>query len=177
MCRRLKSARRRNCLSTGLLVRDAQRIWFTQHQGRKHPDNPVLKPDRPWEGWRTEIFGNVIYDEEEKLFKMWYLPEPAGDGGYFDDPNVTCYATSSDGVHWEKPLVGTLPAKNGNPHNAVAYIHQASVMKDVRDSDPAKRYKCVGWSSQPPGYNAFVSPDGLHWTTHGRPADRTGRAT
>ena len=77
-----------------ILVRDTQRIWFTQHQGRKHPDNPVLKPDQPWEGWRTEIFGNVIYDQEETLFKMWYLPEPAGDGDYFDDPNVTCYATS-----------------------------------------------------------------------------------
>ena len=77
---------------------------------------------------------------------MWYLPESAGDDGYFDDPNVTCYATSRDGVHWEKPLVGTLKAKNGKPHNAVAYIHQASVMKDLRESDPAKRYKCVGCS-------------------------------
>jgi hypothetical protein len=148
-----------------LLVRDSERVWFTQHQGRKHPKNPVLKPDQPWEGWRTEIFGNVLYDEEEKLFKMWYLPEPAGDGGYFDDPNVTCYATSRDGVTWEKPLVGTLVAKNGKPHNAVAHIHQSSVFKDLRDADPGRRYKSIGWSSQPSGYNTFVSPDGLNWTT------------
>src|SRR5262245_21475069 len=43
-----------------LLVREAAGISFTQHQGRKHPDNPLLKADRPWEGWRLEIFGNVI---------------------------------------------------------------------------------------------------------------------
>ncbi|NLX99340.1 MAG: hypothetical protein GXY83_24650 [Rhodopirellula sp.] len=147
-----------------ILVRDAERVWFTQHPGRKHPKNPVLKPDQPWEGWRTEIFGNVLLDEEEKLFKMWYLPEPAGDGGYFDDPNVTCYAVSRDGVTWEKPLVGTLKAANGKPHNAVAHIHQASVWKDPRDPEPSRRYKCIGWSSQPPGYNTFVSPDGLNWT-------------
>ncbi len=109
----------------------------------------------------------MIFDDEEQLFKMWYLPEPAGEGGYFDDPNATCYATSRDGVRWDKPLVGTLKAKNGKPHNAVAYIHQASVIKDLRETDPAKRYKCVGWSSQPPGYNAFVSPDGLNWTRFG----------
>lgn len=114
-----------------VLVRDSERVWFTQHEGRKHPDNPVLKPDQPWEGWRTEIFGNVIFDEEEQLFKMWYLPEPAGDGGYFDDPNATCYATrelyvafpkvypvsrghnrrlfatiiSKDFVHWTNPVL------------------------------------------------------------------------
>ena len=147
-----------------LVVRDSQRVWFTQHQGRKHPGNPVLKPDRPWEGWRTEIFGSVLFDEEEGVFKMWYLPEEGPGGSYFDDPNVTCYAVSRDGVEWQKPLVGTLKSKNGKPHNAVAHIHQASVLKDPRDPDPARRFKCIGWSSQPRGYNTFVSPDGLNWT-------------
>ncbi len=146
-----------------LLVREAEGVCFTQHPGTKHPQNPLLKADQPWEGWRLEIFGNVLYDEEERLFKMWYLAEPAGAGGYFDDPNVTCYAVREDGLHWEKPRVGTLPAKNGEPHNAVAYVHQASVIKGTQDPDPARRYKMIGWSSQPPGYHTFVSPDGLHW--------------
>lgn len=147
-----------------VLVRDSERVWFSQHRGRKHPDNPVLKPELPWEGWRAEIFGNVIYDADEKRFKMWYLPEEGPRREWFDDPNVTCYAVSADGVHWEKPLVGTLKSKNGRPHNAVAHIHQASVLKDPRDPDPARRYKCIGWSSEPQGYNTFVSPDGLNWT-------------
>jgi len=95
---------------------------------------------------------------------MWYCPRKGNGGAYFDDPNVTCYAVSKDGVKWEKPLVGTLKAKNGKPHNAVAHIHQASVFKDLQEADPARRYKCVGWSSRPAGYNTFVSPDGLNWT-------------
>jgi hypothetical protein len=35
---------------------------------------------------------------------MWYLPEEGRGGAYFDDPNVTCYAVSKNGVTWEKPL-------------------------------------------------------------------------
>ncbi|MEX1231758.1 MAG: GDSL-type esterase/lipase family protein [Planctomycetaceae bacterium] len=147
-----------------LLVRDSERIWFTQHKGNKHPANPVLKPEFPWEGWRCEIFGNVIFDEQEQIFKMWYLPEEGPNGEYFDETNVTCYAVSKDGVHWEKPLVGTLKSKNGKPHNAVAHVFLPSVIKDMHDPDASRRYKCIGWSSRPPGYNTFVSPDGLNWT-------------
>jgi hypothetical protein len=147
-----------------VLVRDSERVWFTQHQGTKHPDSPLLKADQPWEGWRLEIFGSVIYDEQEKLFKMWYLPEPGGGNEYFDDTNVTCYATSTDGIHWQKPLVGTLPSKNGKPHNAVTHHFLASVMKDLNDPDPARRYKMVCWQQREPmGYHTCTSPDGLHW--------------
>ena len=148
-----------------VLVRETERIWFTQHQGQKHPDNPLIKADQPWEGWRLEIFGNVIYDEHEKIFKMWYLAEPGTGNEYFDDANVTCYATSTDGIHWQKPLVGTLPAKNGKPHNAVTHYFLASVIKDNKDTDPTRRYKMIGWRQREPmGYHTAVSPDGLNWT-------------
>lgn len=148
-----------------LIVREAERVCFTQHQGEKHPQNPLIKADQPWEGWRLEIFGSVIYDEQEKIFKMWYLPEPGPGNEYFDDTNVTCYATSKDGVNWEKPLVGTLPAKNGKPHNAVTHYFLASVIKDMKDPDPARRYKMICWRQrQPYGCHTAVSPDGLNWT-------------
>ena len=148
-----------------VLVRETERIWFTQHQGQKHPDNPLIKADQPWEGWRLEIFGNVIYDEHEKIFKMWYLAEPGTGNEYFDDANVTCYATSTDGIHWQKPLVGTLPAKNGKPHNAVTHYFLASVIKDNKDTDPTRRYTMIGWRQREPmGYHTAVSPDGLNWT-------------
>ena len=58
-----------------VLVQKTERVWFTQHQGKKHPNNPVLKPDRPWEGWVTYIYGDVIYDLEEKIFKMVTEPK------------------------------------------------------------------------------------------------------
>lgn len=155
-----------------VLVRSAERVSFTQHAAEKHPLNPLVKADRPWEGWRLEIYGNVIYDAQEKLFKMWYLGEapnyfgPSPDGPSADNP--TLYATSTDGINWKKPLVGTIPAANGSRHNAIlAATHLASVIKDVDDPDPSKRYKMICYIHDPRpsrGYHTMVSPDGIRWT-------------
>ena len=49
-----------------VLVRSSTNVAFTLHPARKHPGNPLVVADRPWEGWRLEIFGSVIYDAEEK---------------------------------------------------------------------------------------------------------------
>lgn len=148
-----------------VLVRDTERVWFTQHQGKKHPANPLIKADQPWEGWRVQIFGSVLYDEQEQIFKMWYLQEEDRDHRqYFAEDNVTCYATSTDGIHWQKPLVGTVHSLNKKPHNAVAGFYVANVIKDTRDPDPSRRYKCIAYGYRPnDGYSTYVSPDGFNW--------------
>ena len=154
-----------------VLVRSSTNVAFTLHPARKHPGNPLVVADRPWEGWRLEIFGSVIYDAEEKLYKMWYIAEPLGafgparKGPSADNP--TCYATSQDGVHWEKPLVG-LQSNQGEKTNALLYAtHLASVTKDLQEPDARRRYKMTCYVHEPAevrGYNSMVSPDGLHWT-------------
>lgn len=143
-----------------VLVRNTEHIAFTLHPAREHPENPLVKADLPWEGWRLEIYGNVIYDEEESLFKMWYLGEETE-----TFPNYTVYyAVSKDGVHWEKPLVGTVQTATYPEHNVVAAeIILPSVIKDNRESDPEKLYKMIGWDQKRHGYHTWVSPDGLHW--------------
>ena len=42
------------------------------NQAEKHLE-PVIKLDAPWDTEKTDSLGyiNVIYDEQEKLFKMW----------------------------------------------------------------------------------------------------------
>jgi hypothetical protein len=144
-----------------LLVRSADNVTFTLHPAQKHPQNPLVKVDKPWEGWRLEIYGSVIYDEDDKLFKMWYIGEEPQLYPYY----ATFYATSRDGITWEKPLVGTVPDSKGNQTNAV--IDQcvlASVIKDKDDPDPARRYKAIVWLQRTPGYYTMISPDGLNWT-------------
>ena len=143
-----------------VLVRNAEHIAFTLHPAREHPENPLVKADLPWEGWRLEIYGNVIYDAEENLFKLWYLGEETE-----TFPNYAVYyAVSKDGVHWEKPLVGTVQTATYPEHNIVAAeIILPSVIKDNQDSDPEKRYKMIGWDQKRHGYHTWVSPDGLHW--------------
>ncbi len=144
------------------------RIVFTQHAARKHPLNPLVKADQPWEGWRINVYGSVLFDEEEKIFKMWYMGNASEAFPHF----ATHYAISRDGVKWEKPLVGTVKKSGLARHNAVLeYCQIASVTKDLAELDPARRYKMIEWShagegrTKPVGGpHALVSPDGLNWT-------------
>ncbi|HEX4146532.1 MAG TPA: hypothetical protein VHY91_23730 [Pirellulales bacterium] len=153
-----------------LVVGQADNVSFTLHPARKHPANPLVMADQPWEGWRLEIYGNVIFDHEEQLFKMWYI----GDSPEYFPGIAALYATSTDGIHWQKPLVGTIEARLPGKNNAVASgTVLPNVFKDTDDADPARRYKMITYhwdgksvSRENPdqGYHTYVSPDGLHWT-------------
>lgn len=146
------------------VVHATEGIAFTPHPARKHPMNPLLKADRPWEGWRINLYGTVLFDAEEKVFKMWYV----GDTSEWFPHFATHYATSRDGVHWEKPLIGTEVAPGLARHNTVlANCQIASVTKDLAEPDPARRYKMIAWDHRTKptgGPHALVSPDGLAWT-------------
>lgn len=56
---------------------------------------PVLIPSAPWEK-KALMCPHVIWDEKENIFKMWYS------GGEQYEPDAIGYATSADGIHWEK---------------------------------------------------------------------------
>lgn len=141
-----------------LLVRDAAGVSFTAHPARKHPANPLLRADRPWEGWQLALYGSVLYDPDERLFKMWYQSAPSKEF----DREMTCYATSKDGLRWDRPPVGTIKGRGGAAHNVVADCLLPSVFKDPRDPDPGRRYKMVCYIYDR-GYLTKVSADGLRW--------------
>ena len=140
------------------LVYEAQGVSFTLHPGRKVSQKPLVKVDRPWEGWHLTMYGSVLYDSDDKLFKMWYL----GSASEYFSYETTFYATSRDGIHWDKSHPGTIPSKNGKPHNGVTDSLLASVIKDRQDPDPERRYKMICYRYDE-GYCAMVSPDGKHW--------------
>jgi hypothetical protein len=143
------------------------------HQAHKYGP-PVLRPDKPWEEGTALIFGSAIFDEEEHLFKMWYYTGSAG----------VAYATSTDGVHWDKPELDVYPYE-GQKTNLIAKMGQwdyfreiVGVHKDIREPDPARRYKMVFVSMQRnykgPHANRYrsdkriglgiaCSPDGIHF--------------
>jgi hypothetical protein len=80
----------------------------TFHQSEYYQGNPIVKPDQPWENKGPSPFagpfsGGVWYDAKDKLFKMWYI------GSYI---KYTCYATSKDGIHWDKPEQDVIPGTN-----------------------------------------------------------------
>ncbi|MBD3375356.1 hypothetical protein GF406_10000 [candidate division KSB1 bacterium] len=156
------------------LVESTRNIEIVSAQALKIVSEPVVKQDKPWELDRIG-YTNVIYDAEEKLYKMWYhiktafFPyEPAG--GVPGEELSMCYAISRDGIHWEKPELNVIQ-HDGQRTNIVfsgitgmkagAYF----VLKDYSEPDPGKRYKVLFnfWDFQGRGLGVGWSPDGIHW--------------
>ena len=143
----------------------------TYHAAKYVPGNPVLKPDKPWETDTTShshpaptamVFSDgVWYDPQDRLFKMWYM------GGYC---KATCYATSKDGIHWDKPSLDVLPDTN-IVHNVVR--DSGTVWLDLTETDPQRRYKMFLFlrGEDSGALSVFFSPDGIHW---GERAARSG---
>lgn len=101
---------------------------------------------------------------------MWYLGHPDVDergetpavsGFRKGKGDMVLYATSQDGLRWEKPALGLHSFQDSTANNIVFDLHSPSVLLDARESDPAKRYKMLG--SLAGKYFAAVSPDGLKW--------------
>ena len=122
----------------------------TMHRVTKYPDNPLLKPERSWEGESIYISNSTIYDSQERLFKMWYQ---AGE--------YTCYATSQDGIHWHRPNLGLVEFDDSTDNNIVEGQAMQLVYEPLAPSK--QRYKTLSWNHER-GYHALFSEDGLVWT-------------
>jgi len=132
-----------------------QRIF---HLAEYHPLNPVLKPDKPWEmtgeNPTAMVFSDgVWFDPRDRLFKIWYM------GGY---TRSTCYATSKDGIQWEKPALDMKPGTN---------IVQAdtrdstTIWLDHGASDRSRRFvmSLAHKIKDEWRLSIFRSADGIHW--------------
>jgi hypothetical protein len=139
----------------------------TFHLAEYHPVNPVLKPDKPWEmtgeNPTAMVFSDgVWYDPRDRLFKIWYM------GGY---TRSTCYAMSTDGIHWEKP---SLDVSAGTNIVQADNRDSSTIWLDHNANDPRQRFvlslarKTMGeW-----GLSVCHSPDGIHW---GEPSINTAQ--
>jgi hypothetical protein len=164
-----------------LLIFETSRVSRFMNRPHKHSQNPIMVADRDWELEKSpggeagvELFGqSVLYDEQEKLFKIWYLPM-----AWPNQLRPWCYATSTDGYHWEKPNLGIYEYKGSKKNNilnawndsiGVCYLN---VIKDDHDPDPQRRYKAMGELEGPPPANhnggaaVAFSPDGIHWNEY-----------
>jgi len=135
----------------------------------------VLRPGPPGSHDETILYyGTVIRIGD--TFHMWYN----GNHGPFRPLNgferkytVLCYATSRDGVTWEKPNLGLVEFNGSKNNNIVDFPEPllwstAAVLHDPEDPDPARRFKLAyeGGTAANPAvvFRVAFSPDGLHWT-------------
>ena len=168
-----KSAVSRFLLLDSRIISDTENARLELGVVQKSMANPLFVEDKAWEMRFDNLYGNVIYDEEEHLYKCWYSPfivDSSAQGmtlkernrGYQPPKNREmgiCYAISKDGINWEKPNLG-LVAYNGSKQNNIVWRgpHGAGIFKDMSEKNPAKRYKMIFL-----GLSVSFSQDGLHW--------------
>jgi len=155
----------------------------------KYEDNPLFEEDKPWEQRFDNLYANVMYDEEEGLYKCWYSPfivDESAKGMTLEErkekkyrPPSTremaiCYATSKDGITWVKPELGLVEYEGSTANNILWRgegppgkdkddlwgPHGNGIFKDIRERDPNRRYKAVTKYGK---LSIAFSPDGIHW--------------
>lgn len=168
-----------------VMIRSKQGVTRVVHPAKKL-EKPVLTAEMPWEvrtkdgviDKRVNIYGTVMRDEKSGSLKMWYA-----------DPGSVLFATSTDGIHWERPLLRI----TGKNNETDLHLHSASILEDKFETDPKKRFKAVGNASKGVDneklqrlkdkfelvdwyrdkdhrlYYAAHSEDGLRWTVDPEP--------
>ena len=183
------------------IVESTEGVARRLHQPAKYAGNPVLSPLYPWEG-RVALYGTVMRDPRDGTFRMWYqgyggMGVPALDFDQtsshwtgFDPRNLLYtigYATSADGVFWERPNLGLVEYDGSRVNNLVLLdAAYANVIEDAREEDPERRYKSLFFEARDPagtpnmgdGVSVAFSPDGVRWTKYaGNPVIRRSSDT
>ncbi len=148
-----------------LLIEQSKNITWKVH--RPVPQEVVLVTDEPWEG-NTSAYFTVFQDGDR--FRIYYR------GSHYDTetkraahPEVTCYAESRDGIHWEKPRLGLFEFA-GSTENNIVWMgpgsHNFTPFKDTNPACPPEaRYKALaGIKEYGGGLQTLQSPDGIHWS-------------
>ena len=121
----------------------------------------VLTTDKPWEGPNSAYFTVFQDGPRIRLYYRGFIPE----GGDASDKQVTCYAESTDGIHFTRPSLG-LHEFQGSRENNIVYVgveaHNFAPFLDANPNAKAdERYKAVGGVDS--RLFAFRSPDGIRW--------------
>jgi len=114
------SERDRYLLLDSRIISETENAKLTIGKVQKHPANPLFEEDKPWEMRFDNLYANVIYDEQEEIYKCWYSPfiidvsakgmtiQQRREREYHPPARemAICYATSKDGIKWVKPEMG-----------------------------------------------------------------------
>ncbi|MBL9216837.1 MAG: hypothetical protein JNG83_15270 [Opitutaceae bacterium] len=152
-----------------LEVENLENAELVVEAAAKHPASPVLPLGDlyDWDALQARPWGGtLLYDREERLFKCWYV----GIGHSRDLRDLRGgYATSRDGIAWEKPRLGLHEFGGGRDNNIVHPSGDLRVVKDPAEPDPTRRYQMLSARAGTAGkfgetYFPFYSSDGIHWT-------------
>ena len=173
---------RRQLFLDDWLIERADNVRRELQHPVKHPGNPVLRRDKPWDESRCDLYGSVVRDQARGVLQLFYNCQSrlhATPGASKPRREVQlCYAESRDaGVSWTKPLLELIPFEGIGQTNIVykpryANLAGPCVFRDERELDPSRRYKLLSSdygdnggapSTSPPGMDVAFSADGIEW--------------
>lgn len=133
------------------------------HAFEKHPRNPVFQAQVPWEeGWADPFMSTVLYDRDERCFKMWYRCGPRH--------SLKAYAVSADGVHWRRPDIAQSPWQEFEHHNLLGFEGEIATWKKpgnnvqfFPDATGADRFLSLFYQPPTKDFAVSRSADGIHW--------------
>ena len=130
------------------------------HLAEKYEGNPILKPEarletnRPRNSIACPKDGGVWWDPAEKIFKMWY------EAGWI---HTICYATSKDGLDWDRPELDIEPGTNRVLPKQYK-CDSWNVVPDYDTDNPQQKYKIFVMPGGTGPAMSMVSADGVHWS-------------
>ncbi len=128
----------------------------------------------------------VWFDPKDQLFKAWYWTAATSQKPL---QFATCYASSADGIHWDKPVLDVVPGTNiVLPDKDGLRRNSSTTWLDHFEHDPAKRFKLfrgvqqdhtneTGKATHRNFIQYHVSADGIHWNLAGSSLDCGDRST
>lgn len=133
------------------------------------PHEVALVTDAPWEGTGSGYY-TVFRDGDlyRMYYRGWQLDVSQGKLDTSRHPPFSCYAESTDGIHWTKPELGIVEFDGGTENNIIHEgigTHNFAPFKDTNPNCPPEaRYKALAGTKSEGGLFAFQSADGVHWS-------------
>ena len=110
-----------------------------------------LPPRRPV---AAPLSGGVWFDPKDRLYKAWYM------AGWY---SALAYATSRDGIHWERPTLDVVEGTNATLAD-MGHADSSLVWLDQSAADADERFKLfIYHKGSRRRMEVHTSGDGVHW--------------
>lgn len=131
----------------------------------KITEEPILIPEYDYE--KDSVMNPyVMYDQEEQIYKMWYA------AGETYEPDVIAYATSKDGISWQKYTENPIVEK-GNNNDLDMYKVGACEVYKIKENNYIMFY--IGYTDIKTARILFAtSKDGINWKKYNKEAVISG---
>lgn len=163
-------------------IKNSSGLEFRNGLIAKELDSPIVHPEYPWE-MMVHFYTSFLQVPADlsvtgkPMYLIYYACGPA-DAVLFNSTVSVCVANSSDGNHWEKPLLPYYPHKSSQLTNIVfvtdVFEYLGSVFIDHRSGIPSSEKFKMSYESTPKRF-VYVgkSSNGFNWTAGDKPANPT----